>query len=421
MNGEHIVITGGRRLEGSVTVHGAKNAVLPLLAAGILTEEELIVEDCPYISDVDSMTELLSEIGARVLREGRRICVSGKATGARASETLCKSMRSSMFMLGALLSSTGRVEMPLPGGCDIGARPLDIHLDGLRRMGARTECDGNYLRCTADRLHGADIFMRYPSVGATENLLMCASLAEGSTMLVNCAREPEIVALAKGLKAMGAKISGEGTSVIKVEGVKRLGGAALNAGGDRIVAGTLIAAVSLCGGDVTVYGAKPEDMRSVIDAFRSQYCDIEENGVCLRVRSQGRVRARSVITAPYPLFPTDMQPQYFACQCFSDGASKICETVFDGRFAHAREFAKMGADISVCANSATVFGKEKGLHGADLIASDLRGGAGLCIAALKTEGESRVFNPHFIDRGYENFESMLSALGADIRRERFPL
>ena len=416
MSEEYILINGGRRLQGSVTVHGAKNAVLPLLAAAILTDEEVVIEDCPYIRDVDAMIELLVDLGARATREGRRIRVSGGVKRTHASDSLCKTMRSSMFMIGALLSNIGEVEMTLPGGCNIGSRPLDIHLDGLRQMGVRTECDGDVVRCKAEKLRGADIVMRYPSVGATENLLMCASVAEGYTTLVNCAREPEIVALAKGLKLMGAKIRGEGTSVIRVEGVKKLSGATLRAGGDRIVAGTVISAAALCGGDVTVYGVDANDMQAVLQTFRSEYCDISESELGIRVRADGRIRARSVITAPYPLFPTDMQPQYFACQCFADGVSRICETVFDGRFAHAREFERMGAKISLHGNTAVIDGRERGLHAATLTASDLRGGAGLCVAAMKVEGESRVYNPHFIDRGYEDFEGTFSSLGANIVR-----
>jgi len=410
-----IVINGGKRLEGNVTVHGAKNAVLPLLAASILTEEEVTVEDCPYISDVDRMVELLSDFGARVVRDGRRIRVSGSVPFARANTRLYKTMRSSMFMLGALLAVHGEVEMPTPGGCDIGARPLDIHLDGLRRMSAITYCDGDRLTCRTKGLKGAKIVLRYPSVGATENLLMCAALAKGETVLINCAREPEIVALVNGLNAMGAKICGEGTSVIHIDGVDKLYGAVLHAGGDRIVAGTVLSAVSLCGGDVTVYGADTGDMKSVIQSFRSEHCEIEDSGIGFRVRSDGTVKARSVITAPYPLFPTDMQPQFTACQCFSDGVGVVNETVFENRLLHVRELIKMGADITVCANRATVVGKK--LHNADVYATDLRAGAGLCIAAMKTQGISRVFNPHFIERGYEDFTGMFRSLGADLYYE----
>ena len=412
MNEKCFVINGGNTLNGSVEVNGAKNAVLPLLAVGILTDEDVIIENCPYISDIDNMARLLIGLGAEVVRDGARIRVSGSVKRGAAEPELYKTMRSSMFMLGALLAVLKEADMPTPGGCDIGARPLDIHLEGLKKMGARTYCDGQTLRCRADRLHGAKIVMRYPSVGATENLLMCASLAEGVTELINCAREPEIVSLASALKAMGAKISGEGTSVIRVEGVDRLHGATLRPCGDRIVAGTVISAVALCGGNVTVYGAKANDMRAVLQAFRSDYCDIEENGVGLVVRSNGKVRAKSVITAPFPLFPTDMQPQFLACQCFSDGVSRIEETVFENRFAHVGELEKLGADISVHRNCATVAGGR--LHSGDVRATDLRAGAGLCVACMKTEGKSRVFNTHYIDRGYEDFANLFSSLGVDI-------
>ncbi len=412
MSEKCIVINGGHELNGSVEVQGAKNAVLPLLAVAILTEDDVVIEDCPYISDIDNMAKMLEELGARVEREGTRIRVSGSVTRGCAETALYKSMRSSMFMLGALLSVTGEVDMPTPGGCDIGARPLDIHLDGLMRMGARTYCDGEILKCRAESLHGANIVMRYPSVGATENLLMCASLAEGETVLINCAREPEIVAIAGALKAMGARISGEGTSVMRIEGVKSLHGATLRPCGDRIVAGTVLSAAALCGGDVTVYGVGANDMRSVIQAFRSKYCRIDENGIGFRVRSEGMVQAKSAITAPFPLFPTDMQPQFLACQCFSDGVSRVQETVFENRFAHASELAKLGANIAVQGNCATVVGGK--LHAGVVRATDLRAGAGLCIACMKIDGESKVLNPRYIDRGYENFVGLFSSIGADI-------
>ena len=412
MSKKCIVINGGNALNGSVKVHGAKNAVLPLLAVSILTKDDVIIENCPKISDIDNMVHILEELGARVTREDLSIRISGSVTRGCADEHLYKTMRSSMFMLGALLSVLGEVEMPTPGGCAIGARPLDIHLDGLRRMGAHAYFDGEILKCRAERLRGADIVMRYPSVGATENLLMCASLADGTTTLVNCAREPEIVSIAHALKAMGAKISGEGTSVMRIEGVKELHGATLKPCGDRIVAGTVLSATALCGGDVTVYGVEARDLRSVIQAFGSDHCEVCENGVGLRIRSDGFVKARSIITAPFPLFPTDMQPQFLACQCFSNGVSRVQETVFENRFAHAAELSRLGADISVDGNCATVVGKE--LHEGDVFATDLRAGAGLCVACMKIKGKSRVFNPHYIDRGYENFVGLFSSLGVNI-------
>ncbi len=320
------MIRGGNPLFGTATVHGAKNSVLPLLLAGILTEEEVVVENCPYISDVDAMILLMRSLGADVSREGRRVRVRGRATRARVDGDLAKLMRSSMFMLGALISTVHEVHMPLPGGCDIGARPLDIHIDGLKAMGA-TVFTVNGLDCYSDNLVGADILMRYPSVGATENLMMCASLAKGSTRLVNCAREPEIVCLADGLRAMGAKIYGDGTSVITVDGVDRLYGATLQPRGDRIVAGTLIAATAAAGGEVDIYGVAPSDCRGMTDVFRSDHCNIDSDNVRIRVRSDGYVRASSLSTAPFPLFPTDMQAQFMGAMCFSDGISVIDETV----------------------------------------------------------------------------------------------
>ncbi len=416
MSNERIVINGGKTLYGSVSVHGAKNAVLPLLAAALLTRDEVVIENCPYITDVENMIGLLRDLGADVERDGRNVSVCGRISRTQASGSLCSTMRSSMFMLGAVLSLTGEVELPMPGGCDIGARPLDIHIDGLKKMGASTEYTQGGIRCSAQKLHGADIVMRYPSVGATENLLMCASLAEGYTSLVNCAREPEIVALAKMLKSMGARISGEGTSVIRVQGVEKLSGTRFRADGDRIVAGTVVAATAACGGDVTLYGVSADDMRSVLQAFRSDVCRIEESGVAIRVRSNGHVRAKSVITAPYPLFPTDMQPQFIACQCFSGGISRVEETVFENRLGHVSQLRKMGADIAVSGDCAIVRGKQNGMIPSVLTASDLRGGAGLCVACLKVDGQSSIYNPHYIDRGYEKIEDLFCSLGADVRR-----
>lgn len=415
-----LIIRGGTPLNGDVTLHGAKNAVLPLLLAGTLSEEKVEIEDCPHISDVDAMLGILRSLGVDVAREDRRICVCGCAKYARADKELARVMRSSMFMLGALISTVREVHMPLPGGCDIGARPLDIHVDGFRAMGARVECGADSLDCYADRLRGADIVMRYPSVGATENLMMCASLADGVTRLINCAREPEIVCLAKGLKAMGASIAGEGTSVMTIEGKESLHGAKLSPCGDRIVAGTLIAACAVAGGDIKIYGIDGKDCQSVIDVFCSDSCRIDADPVCIRVRSDGRVRARNVCTAPFPLFPTDMQAQLMAAMCFSDGVSAIDETVFERRFSHARELVKLGADISLDGGKATVRGcasTHTRLRGADMYARDLRGGAGLAVAALGAEGTSRIFNLTYIDRGYESLEALLSGLGADVKRE----
>lgn len=417
---EYFEIEGGNPLCGHTTVHGAKNAVLPLLATGILSDETVTVCDCPNISDVKAMCGLLQNLGARVERDGRRISVCGRANIARVSESFCKDMRSSMFMLGALLASLGEVEMPLPGGCKIGSRPLDIHIDGLRRMGATAEYTQSGIRCYAKKLHGADVVLKFPSVGATENLIMCASLAQGKTTLVNVAREPEIISLVQGLRAMGARISGEGSSVIKIDGVDKLGGCRITPVADRIVAGTLLGAVALCGGEARINGIGDEYLGSVIETLRSKEVSIEADECGLCVRSSGRAHSVRITTAPYPMFPTDMQPQLFAFACFADGVSSIRETVFENRFAHAKEFAKLGADIKLENNVATVYGN--GLLGSvasnrTFTASDLRGGAGLMIAALKIKGKTSLFGTEYIDRGYEKIEDVFCSLGGVVRRK----
>lgn len=416
-------IKGGNELHGRVALHGAKNAVLPLMAMGILTNEVVTINDCPYINDVDAMCDLLSDLGVKVVRKGRRISVCTSAMRTDASEERCRDMRSSMFMLGALLASRGEAQLSLPGGCRIGARPLDIHVEGLMRMGANVEYSESGLKCYAQKLHGTQYVMKYPSVGATENLLMCASLAEGQTTLVNCAREPEIVSLAKGLRAMGARISGEGTSVIKVEGVDKLSGCEITPVADRIVAGTFLCAVALCGGDVSIDGLGEEYLRSVTGVLRSKECKIDGNENSLRIRSLARTHAMNVTTSPYPLFPTDMQPQIFACATFADGVSRIRETVFENRFAHAKEFSKLGARVSIDGNLCTIVGSacaentETFSH-CDLYASDLRAGAGLMIGALKVKGESRLFGSEYIDRGYERIEDAFCSLGGYVLRKR---
>ncbi len=414
-----IVIRGGNPLHGSVRLHGAKNAVLPLLMAATLTDEEATIVDCPDISDVRAMIKLLTSLGVEVSREGRNIRVSGRVQAREGDENSAKVMRSSMFMLGALLATTGEVHMPLPGGCDIGGRPLDIHIDALKKMGAEAQISGGVLHCKAKRLEGADIIFRYPSVGATENVLMCAALANGTSRIINCAREPEISSLACALKAMGARIYGEGSSVMTVEGVKALRGAKLTPCADRIVAGTLLAATAAAGGDIFVYGAEQRDLRAVADAFCGEHCKVGFDSAGVRVRSDGCVSARNITTAPFPLFPTDMQPQFMAASCYSDGVSVINETVFERRFSHARELAKMGADITLDGRRAIVRGSallHAQLAGAHMRAQDLRGGAGLIVAALAAKGESVIEGARFIDRGYENIEETLRLLGADVER-----
>lgn len=422
--GDYFCVKGGEQLCGKVELHGAKNAVLPLLALGMLTKDDVIVRDCPLISDVYTMISLLKSLGLTVSISGREICVSGEPCMAQVQESLCRDMRSSMFMLGALLCACKEVKMPLPGGCVIGARPLDIHFDGLKKMGAEVQFDGGYIRCFADKLHGADVVMRYPSVGATENLLMCASLASGRTTLINCAREPEIQSLAQALRSMGAKISGEGTSVIKIDGVDKLCGCRVLPPSDRIAGGTYICASALCGGDVFIENVDVRTVQPLVDVLRNKDCKIDALNGGISVKSCGRAHSASVITAPYPLFPTDLQPQLLTYACFADGASRIEETVFENRFGFVEELKKTGLKVSVSNDRiATVVGCNssafgaKAVRGADMVAKDLRGGAGLLLAGLKIKGESKVFNAKFVDRGYENIEDVFVRLGAHVMRK----
>ena len=419
--GEVFCVNGGRELYGRVDLHGAKNAVLPMLAAGLLTEEEVIIEDVPFISDIDNMLELIKEVGGKVCREGRTVRVRGQAQKYEIPLKLQKVMRSSMFMLGALLSTVGEVKMSSPGGCDIGARPLDIHLDGLRRMGAVCEEKDGEIFCHALKLKGAKILLRYPSVGATENLILAAVKAEGKTTLVNCAREPEIVSLARLLNGMGARIKGEGTSVIEINGVDVLCGATQKPVADRIVAGTLLAALKVCGGEISIGGAKKEHMLATLHALSGNGFEIFDDAVSFRARARKPDAGfetsgiRDFTTGPYPLLPTDMQPMIAATRCFEGGVSRVRETVFENRFSHILEMAKLGAHVSISGDVAYI--SHGRLHAGDVCARDLRGGAGLVVFTLGISGESRVSGVEYIKRGYENLDLSLNSLGAEIRLE----
>ena len=398
-----------------MTVHGAKNAVLPMLAASVLTPAPVTVRDCPHITDVEDMLGVLRALGVEVTVTDREITVTGSPACTDIPPGLAGGMRSSVFMLGALLSRCGEVELASPGGCRIGARPLDIHFDGLERMGVRVECGDGRILCTADRLHGADIVLRYPSVGATENLVMAAVCAEGVTRIIGAAREPEIVSLIRLLRKMGADISGEGTPVVTVRGVDALDGASVLPVKDRIVAGTVMSAVAVCGGRVEIAGADSSVMGAVISPFLGAHTFLVEHGGSVTFESDGMLSPTDVGTGPYPLFPTDMQAPFMACQCYAAGMSTMRETVFEDRFAHVPELVKMGAKIALAGCTAFVDGSG-GMHGADLVSRDLRGGAGLVVAALGAKGQSTVSGVHYIDRGYEDLPALFRALGARAER-----
>ena len=417
-------IKGGNELFGSVEIHGAKNAVLPMMAAGLLTKDEVVILDAPNISDIQNMSLLLREVGGNVLFDGRTIRIRGQAQSNDISRDLQKVMRSSMFMLGVLLATVGEVKMCLPGGCNIGRRPLDIHLDGLRKLGAECEEKDGVITCHAKRLKGAKILMRYPSVGATENLIFASVFAEGKTTIINAAREPEIVSLVELLRKMGANILGEGTSVIAICGVEELGGAVVTPVADRIVGGTFLCALAICGGELVLNGLKRDDIKTLLFSLGDNL-KVYDDGLCVKARTTKSLTrnyggffydqiACDVTTGPYPLFATDMQPLIAAVKCFSHGTSRIRETVFENRFSHLYEMQKLGANVKIDGDFATIAHGD--LHAGEMIAKDLRGGAGLAVFAMGIVGESRVYGTSFVDRGYENFDGSFAKLGCDIRR-----
>lgn len=408
-------ICGGEKLQGSVRIAGAKNSILPILAASILTEDRTRIDDCPFITDVDVMVDILRALGVKTERDGRSISTSGTPDVSVITTELAGRMRSSVFLLGALLARTGQARLALPGGCAIGARPLDIHIDGLKRLGVTFSEEDGWLNFRAERLHGARVKLSYPSVGATENLMMTAVLTEGETILENCAREPEICDLADFLTKMGAKVSGAGTNMVRVQGVKCLHGCDYTPIPDRIVAGTLIFATAITGGEVKLDNVRVQHLSSILRNLPKTACSYraEYDSIVLCCVGKGQC-ASPVVTAPYPGFPTDMQAQYLALAACSPGTVTVQETVFESRFGHAAELLKMGADITLCGNVATVRGKP--LHGECVAATDLRGGAGLVLAALGASGTSYVSGLEHVDRGYEAIENLISSLGGKVKR-----
>jgi UDP-N-acetylglucosamine 1-carboxyvinyltransferase len=410
-------IRGGRPLEGEVQVSGAKNAALPIMCAALLSEQPLRLTNVPYLMDVRTMAKLLREMGvtADPPADGRLALHAGRIKEPTASYELVKTMRASVLVLGPLLARCGHAKVSLPGGCAIGQRPVDQHVKGLQAMGAAISIEHGYMHATAERLRGARIVMDLVTVTGTENLMMAAVLADGTTVLENAAREPEVVDLARCLTAMGAKIEGAGTDVIRVEGVPFLRGAQYRVMPDRIETGTYLAAAAATGGRVRVTAAAPESLDATLDKLRESGARIEVAGDTITLESAGRPKAVSVRTAPYPGFATDMQAQFMALASIADGTAVITETIFENRFMHALELQRLGADISIQGNTAVVRGVER-LQGATVMATDLRASAGLVIAGLVAEGETVVDRIYHLDRGYEALEKKLSALGARIER-----
>ena len=413
------VIEGGRKLCGSVALQSAKNSVLPLLAASILTEKRVVIRETPPISDVLCMVQILRELGADVRIDGGNVTIdSADACCHEISSALTGELRSSVFMLGSLLTRFRRAVIAYPGGCDIGLRPIDMHLNALKQLGVCIRERDGRIECACDRLRGAEILLDFPSVGATENILLAAVKAEGRTVLAGAAKEPEIVDLQNFLNAMGAKIAGAGTDVIEIEGVKELGGVCYKPMKDRIEAGTFLIACAACGGEVETVGLRANDLRLLLHKLRENGCKIHSKNDKIKIESSGRLRCnRRIETMPFPGFPTDLQAQATALNASCEGGALIVENLFETRFKYVPELQKMGADIEVKDRHAFVRGVPR-LHGASVVAGDLRGGAALVIAALGAEGRSEVLDLSHIDRGYADFRGKLHRLGAEIKRVR---
>ncbi|MDE6274785.1 MAG: UDP-N-acetylglucosamine 1-carboxyvinyltransferase [Clostridiales bacterium] len=416
---DKFIIDGGRRLFGDVRLQSAKNSVLPLFAASVLTENKVTILDTPEISDAHCMAQILRELGADVTFHGSNVVIdSANAYSHELSSSLTKELRSSVFMLGSLLTRFHRARIAYPGGCDIGLRPIDLHLNALKRLGVDIiERDG-YILCECNTLRGTEILLDFPSVGATENILLAAVKAEGTTVLQGAAKEPEIVDLQNFLNQMGAKVQGAGTDIIRIDGVKKLGGVTYRPMKDRIEAGTYLIAAAICGGEIEVSGIKNENIGLLLHKLRENGCKIHTKNDKIRLESHGRLKCnRRIETMPFPGFPTDLQAQVTALNCIAEGGTLIVENLFETRFKYVPELQKMGADIEVKGRNAFVRGVPR-LHGATLVAGDLRGGAALVLAALGAEGVSEVLDLSHIDRGYSDLQKKLSNLGAKIKRVR---
>lgn len=414
---DSIVVVGGKRLSGKTSTSGSKNAALPILFSTLLADGEHRFENVPALKDIDSTELLLAALNCDVQREGHsmQVVVRPPVT-AEASYDLVRKMRASILCLGPLLARYGEARVSLPGGCAIGSRPIDLHVDTMRRLGAEIDIEEGYVVARADRLRGDRILFEKLTVGGTENALMAASLAKGTTVIENAAKEPEVVDLARYLKTMGAKIDGEGTSVITIEGVDELVPGQHTIVADRIEAGTLLIAGAITGGDVTVETCEPEHLRSLIDHLVACGFDVTSDETSVSISACDRWKATDISTAPYPGFPTDLQAQYMALMTQAEGTSVITEGIFENRFMHVQELVRLGADISPMSQVAVVRGKRGGLSGAPVMATDLRASASLILAGLVAKGKTQVNRIYHLDRGYEHLEEKLRSLGADVSR-----
>lgn len=415
---DKLIITGGAPLSGDVRIAGAKNAALPILAATLLADGPVTIGNVPHLHDITTTMELLGYMGVQLVVD-ERLCIETDTSSIRdfhAPYELVKTMRASILVLGPLLARFGRADVSLPGGCAIGSRPVNLHIEGLRAMGAKIEVENGYIRASAKKLQGARLIMDVVTVTGTENLMMAATLAEGETVIENAAREPEVVDLADCLNKMGAKISGAGTDTIVIEGVDRLIGTHYDVLPDRIETGTYLVAAAITGGKIRVRDTQPALVEVITHKLRESGAEIEQGEDWISLDMQGRrPRAVDIHTAPYPAFPTDMQAQFTALNCIAEGVGTITETVFENRFMHVQEMQRMGANIKLEGNTAIIAGVGR-LTGAPVMATDLRASASLVLAGLVADGETIVDRIYHIDRGYENIEEKLAGLGAQIRR-----
>ena len=414
---EQYIIKGGLPLVGEVEIGGAKNAALAIIAAAIMTDETVIIENLPDVRDINVLLEAMQEIGANVIRVDRHTArINGGKIGAHSVDyEFIKKIRASYYLLGALLGKYKEASVPLPGGCNIGSRPIDQHIKGFEALGATVKIEGGFINAKADYLHGAHIYLDMESVGATINIMMAASMADGNTVIENVAKEPHVVDVANFLNSMGANIKGAGTDVIRIKGVKKLHRTEYSIIPDQIEAGTFMFAAAATCGDVLVKNIIPKHMEGASAKLTEMGCIIEEYDDAIRVIGRKPLRPTRVKTAPYPGFPTDMQPQIAAALAIADGTSMVTESIFENRFKYVDELARMGANIKVEGNRAVVMGVEK-YTGARVSAPDLRAGAALVIAGLAAEGITIVDDIHYVQRGYERFEEKMKGLGAKMER-----
>jgi UDP-N-acetylglucosamine 1-carboxyvinyltransferase len=417
LDSEKFLITGGKRLEGSVEISGAKNSALSIMAATLLTKDVCILRNIPHLTDVDTMIAVIRKLGIKVeWKEDNTLYIdSDYFNNYEAPYELVKKMRASILVMGPLLARLHKARISLPGGCAIGARPVDFHIKGFETLGAQVEVEKGYIKAEVNKLRGGDIYLERPSLGATENIMMAASLSEGVTKIENAAKDPEVVELGNFLIKMGAKIEGLGTDLIKINGVKKLNGVDYNIIPDRIEAGTYMIAAAITSGDILIEKIDPLLIKPLIVKLEEAGVKIKQEKDFIEVIGSNSINAVDIKTLPYPGFPTDIQPQFMALNCVANGTSVITETVFENRFAHTGDLIRMGADIKVEGRSAIIKGVKR-LSAAPVMASDLRGGAALILAGLVADGTTELSRIYHLDRGYVNLEKKLTALGADIHR-----